>query len=146
MRSRHLCSGLLLTIALVASAKSEGIHWFTDADEAWNAVDLEARPMLVLVTRPGCPFCVRMKNSTLADPLVVQVVNAEYVALQVDQQDDPAFVRDLGIKAFPTLLIISPDDKLIDRVKGYITADQARQRLAAARRTTTALLPENRAR
>jgi thioredoxin-related protein len=146
MRFRHVGWGLLLSIVLVASVKAEGIRWYTDADDAWTEVDQAGRPLMVLVTRQGCPFCVRMKNSTLADPLVVQVVNAEFVALRVDQQEDPAFVRDLGIKAFPTLLIISPDDKLVDRVKGYMNADQTRQRLENARRATTAQRSANRSR
>lgn len=143
MRCRNVGLGLLLSIVLVASVNAEGIRWYTNADDAWNEVDVEGRPLMVLVTRPGCPFCVRMKNGTLADPLVVQVVNAEFVALRVDQQEDPAFVRDLGIKAFPTLLIISPDDKLMDRVKGYMNADQTRLRLENARRATLAHRPQN---
>ncbi len=131
---------------LAASTRAEEIDWYTNADDAWEVVDAQQVPMIVLVTRPGCPHCVRMKNGTLRDPRVVQEVNESFVALHVDQQTDPAFVRELGIKAFPTVLILSPDDQLIDRIKGHITADQARQRFTAARRTTTAARTSNRER
>lgn len=91
----------------------------------------EARPMLLFVTREGCLYCVRMKQQTYADAGVASEITRSFVATTVDGLQQQSLVRQLGVRVYPTTVIISPQNEVLDVIDGFVDSNVLRSRLAA---------------
>ncbi len=144
MRGKIWVAGMCLLAGLgAASASAEDIAWHTDLNKAWIQARAEQRPLLMFVVRDGCTFCDQMKAKTYADAQVANEINESYVALIIDPKQRAGFAKDFKIRAYPTTLVISPQSKVLDRMKGYLPPDKFRQHLtdAEARLNATARVP-----
>lgn len=144
MRGRILVVGMCLVAGLgVASVNAEEITWHTDLNKAWNQARAEQRPLLMFVIRDGCKFCDEMKAKTYANAEVADEINESYVALMIDPKQRAGFAKDFKIEGYPTTLVISPQSKVLDRMKGYLPPEKFRQHLttAEARHNATARVP-----
>jgi thiol:disulfide interchange protein len=123
-----------LLLALSVSAAAEDISWLCDIDEALEIAARDHRPLLVYVTMPDCVHCDRMDQRTFTDPQLAAEISETCVPVKIGAQHHAGFIKANQIKAFPTLLVVSPDKIEIDRIKGFQTSAQVHQRLNAARR------------
>ena len=112
------------------TTQADGIQWYVDLDEAWKSTCESGRPMLLFVTLEKCAYCVKMKNGTYNDDGVVSAITDTFVPAQVDGRQFEELVVRLGIRVYPTTVIISPDREVIDRVNGYVSAKVLQARLA----------------
>ncbi|QDU60061.1 Thiol:disulfide interchange protein DsbD [Planctomycetes bacterium Pan216] len=115
---------IFLSIAIcTAPARSDSgtIRWKTDLEEALVEANRTNRNVLLQVTATWCHFCERMLEETMSRPEVAEEINANYVPLLIDADDHPDIVRRVGIRAFPTTVIIAPSRRIIDRNPGYKT-------------------------
>jgi hypothetical protein len=103
--------------------------WSTDLLSAWQKTQEVQRPLLILITSKTCRYCTLMKQS-YAHPDVALNVRSSFVPVLVDADDVPQLVTALGIKAYPTTLIVAPDRRLMQRIKGYVPPEELKQRLA----------------
>jgi thioredoxin-related protein len=133
---------LLAACALSPAANArEEIIWAATLDEAWELAQEHDRPMLVFITRKNCKYCTMMKSTTYADEKVAREVNNRFVPVMVSAAAAQHLVQKLGIKSYPTTLVIAPDYCLIDEVKGYLPAAEMHRRLGAASHRMAALPP-----
>lgn len=92
---------------------------------------VEHRLRVVLISSDGCAYCERMKAETLPDPAVGRVLeqgmNLEYVNAT---EDDTLTVRH-QLQVYPTILVIKPDGRLVDRIDGYVSPSELVPRLEA---------------
>lgn len=123
--------------------KPAAVTWHTDIDAAWTLAKQQQRPMLIYVSAKNCSWCVRMARETLADAGLQTDVTASCIAVRLDQQTaDRELLKKLGVRVYPTTLIVSPQAKILSRTDGYVTAHDLRQKLRAtteqvAARSTT---------
>ncbi len=140
---------LLATCALIigtanAVRGADEIAWHTDVAEAVAAAGEKDLPLLVYVTSSHCPYCVKMKNQTLSNATLAAEVNRGFVALIVSRGTAPELERRIAVRAYPTTLILRPDESELGRVTGYVSPAQltgSLQRFSAlhlAARTTPA--------
>lgn len=100
----------------IASTKS--IIWLTP-DQVKRDNLSSNRPLLLFVTTQGCSYCVRMKSQTFGDQAIVRHITKNYTALNVDGVKHQQLSKNLGIRVFPTTVLIQPDGKVLDIVRGY---------------------------
>jgi protein disulfide-isomerase len=129
--------GLLMALTLIGTAtpdarSDEAIAWHETWDKAFRAARLDGRPLLVVVTRQQCPYCVRLKAETLADADVARMVSDRFVPLQVEGPRFPALLKRAGVRLYPTILLVSPDNRLVTRIDGYVDAPTLTTRLNEA--------------
>jgi thioredoxin-related protein len=86
--------------------------------------------MLLYVTMDGCTYCTKMVRSTLSDPEVRKMIGASYVAVAIKNSDRPDLMRKLQIRSFPTTLLVSPDGRILNQMKGYVDARRFQRQLA----------------
>jgi hypothetical protein len=72
------------------------------------------------------------KAETYAHRNVVTQVAECFVATTADAEAIPALAEKLGIRVYPTTVIISPDAQIIDSMTGYVWANDMSSRLSAA--------------
>gem|GEM_PF-1077110 len=133
MRRGLIIAGVCLFVGLAISAvRAEEIKWQTDLNQAWRQARAEGRPLLMFVVRDGCTYCEQMKAKTYANSQLASEINETYVTLMVKPKQGTRFARDFKIQGYPTTLVISPQSKVLDRIKGYLPPQKLRQHLNAA--------------
>lgn len=126
---------VLLMVARSGPAAEEAtILWYSDPAEAHQLARQRHVPMLLLVTMDGCFYCAKMKRSTYRDQVVAADIRRHFVAARIDAKKHVKLAQELGVKVYPTTVIISPDYKVMDVIRGYVDARHLRQRMALATR------------
>lgn len=90
-------------------AKQEGKLIFIDAYTDW------------------CGPCKRMASTTFKDAEVAELFNDNFINLKIEMEKDPdgkEVAMAYGVKAYPTLLIINGDGKLVKQAIGMKSKEE----------------------
>lgn len=134
MRRRDFFLGLALVslkLSPLAADEPAGPAWHDDVMLAWHEAQVQQRPLLLYVSMPGCGYCRKMEAESLHHPAIRQQIAAGYVAARMDGRANPQFARRLGVTVYPTTVIVSPENRLLDSLRGYVGPQQLHARLAA---------------
>ncbi len=137
MRIVSLFAFTLLTLSAAVPAAAENnaantIAW-SEITEAWNVVQQEQRPMLLYVTMDGCTYCDLMKKKTYTDPNVISEINTYFVAASANRTQRPDLVKKLGVRTFPTTIVISPKREVLGVMTGFVSSAEFQSKLTAIR-------------
>ncbi|RLS58756.1 MAG: thioredoxin [Planctomycetota bacterium] len=91
----------------------------------------EGKPMLVVFRASWCRFSSELPHTTLADPQVVSM-SGKFICVLVDADRDAAVCRAMGVKAFPTIQLISTNGQELERMSGEMTTPELRTLLREA--------------
>ena len=91
-----------------------------DIDRAWNEVKATNRPLLLFVSMDDCRFCDKMEQETFSHPALARNIRKLFVTAKAKKESDPQLVEQLGVRAYPTTLLISPEGELIARIEGFL--------------------------
>jgi thioredoxin-related protein len=106
-----------------------GVFRWTSYPAAWTAAQRSQRPILVFVTSSRCPHCVRMLSQTFKDADVQQTVVEGFETVYVDRSAHPELVAKLGVRLFPTTVLVGSNNKIMDVLEGYVDAAAFQRRL-----------------
>lgn len=105
---------------------TEGIS-FIEAD--WNKALAEAKKQHKLIFLDAytswCGPCKLLKKNTFSDKAAGDFFNQNYINIAVDMEKGfgPALLKKYNVNAFPTLLIIDENGKLVQFTRGFIPAE-----------------------
>lgn len=74
-----------------------------------------------------CGPCKRMAATSFKEEEVGEIYNEKFINLKIDMEKDadgPEVARMYKVKAYPTLLFINSDGKLIKQSVGFMNSDQ----------------------
>jgi len=130
---------LILTLLLAGISTAVAEHpapalFHDDVNVAWRTAQESQRPLLLFVTTDGCYYCEKMLHTTYEDATVTRQLGATFVAAMVEYDREPVLARRLGVRAFPTTIIIDAQGNVRDSIRGYVKPDQLRARMLAATR------------
>ncbi len=122
MTFRRPLAGLALLGLLLAGpvARSADVAWRKDYAAARIEAQQTNRPLLLTFCMDDCPWCDALDTSTYRDPTVVKFLGERVVPLKVHKDEYPGLVRDLGIQSFPTIVVASPQGRILEVHKGYL--------------------------
>jgi thioredoxin-related protein len=134
MRPTHALLLLALVCVCPRDVAAGEIRWLTDAEKAWTTAKQEQRPLLIYFTSSACHWCAEMKTKTFSDPEVADHINKSFVPLSLRFEDEKELAEALEVTVYPTTVIISlsPEKKLLGRMKGYVPPAAFRKQLAEA--------------
>jgi len=89
--------------------------------------------MLVKVTADWCGYCKRMKAETFTNAGIIGEINATFVAVELNADTNRELIKRMGVQSLPTILVISPDQQILDREEGFRSAAQLSQLLRSYR-------------
>lgn len=69
---------ILLSLLLGSALMAQSIL-FTDLEVAVNLARIEQKKLAIVFTTPTCPYCTKLKNETLTDKTVRELILANYV-------------------------------------------------------------------
>jgi thioredoxin-related protein len=120
---------LMSLIGLQASL-SAGEGWMTDFEAAKAKAAAENKPLLVDFSGSDwCGWCIKLNKEVFSQTAFQEYADDTLVLVELDfprskpqpaelKAQNEALARQYGIRGFPTVLVLSPDGKLIERT-GY---------------------------
>lgn len=111
-------------------AQAGGIVWQKDYGHALRQAEHQRKPVLVVVEARWCGACRKMLRESFSNPVVAARVGSRFIPLQIDSDKQPVLVQSLKVDALPTVIVISPDRRIIGRMVGFRSAAQLEAWLA----------------
>ncbi|MBI5431306.1 MAG: thioredoxin family protein [Planctomycetes bacterium] len=109
-----------------ASPLRDALAWYRGTlDEALVRARAEGRQVVLVFQRNGCKRCEELVEKTLVNPAVVAEL-ADSLCLSIDGESTSGapLVARFGVAEYPTLVWLSPDGSLRDRVVGVLGATE----------------------
>ncbi|HUY92177.1 MAG TPA: thioredoxin family protein [Pirellulales bacterium] len=119
IENRTLFLAVGVAALLASRLDAAEIEWQTDEAKTLQRAASTRRPVIVFVTAPSCHYCALMHRKTFRDPSVVEKVNRSFAALAIDGEQRPQLMEQLGVRAFPTVLVVMPDRKVAAFKEGF---------------------------
>jgi len=117
---------MLLSIMLfntVAMAADNAIHWQAWSQQAFDKARELNKPMLINVGHEGCMACRWMKEDTFTHPEIIELVNANFIAVQVDSEMRPDIGERYSDWAWPATAFNKPDGTQVLAIRGNRKAE-----------------------
>ncbi|MGE3163005.1 MAG: thioredoxin family protein [Burkholderiales bacterium] len=147
-----LALGLCL-VALGARAQQpvEVPEWFPESflefPQDVREAAREGKRMVLYFWQPGCPYCKQIKETTLAEPGIVERMQRQFVPVALNlfgarevewldgrRMSEKALAGALGIRGTPTLIFLDEKGAEVQRLVGYVPPDRFARALQAAAR------------
>jgi len=116
----------LLTIGIPVFAFSQGINFFHGTwSEAMAGAKAEQKLIFVDAYASWCGPCKRMAANVFPDPQVGDYFNANFINLKIDMEkpENSEFAGKYPVSAYPTLLILDAEGKIVHKHVGGLAAD-----------------------
>ena len=116
-----------------ATKTVKGISWQTEFEKAYSTAKEKKQPLLLYVSMEGCHYCNKMDRETYANVDVAKDVTSSFVAVKVKRNEAQNLVRRYGVNIYPTTVIIHPETRRVETIRGFVSASQLKSRLAGIR-------------
>ncbi|MRT94709.1 thioredoxin fold domain-containing protein [Ancylomarina sp. 16SWW S1-10-2] len=120
---------LVIVIAMFVCGNlfSQGINFEHGTwAEAKAKAKAENKIIFVDVYTDWCGPCMRMAASVFKDVKVGELMNSNFISMKIDAEkgEGIAFAKEYEVKAFPTLLFIDGDGKIVSKIIGGKTSEE----------------------
>ena len=141
---------IIFTFCLNTNAQ-EKVNWIS-FEKAVEANKNNPKPFLVDIYTDWCGWCKKMDRDTYANPVIAKYINKNYHAIKMDGEGkEPITYKDYTFKfknqgrtgyhelsallmngklTYPMTVILSKEEKLLDRIPGYLDAKKMEMVLA----------------
>ena len=68
-------------LVLATSLFADGIHWAKDYESGIKQATKEKKPVMFVISRHTCKYCVILEKNTFSDKRVIDKLNKEYVSI-----------------------------------------------------------------
>ena len=113
-----------LTLAMIAAsdANAQKIAWQSDINHAAQTSQKTKKPMLIEVGASWCGYCKKMQRETFQNAHIAKHVNACFIPVSIDADAEKKLVQSMGVRAFPTTVIVSPEMRIVQVIEGFQSA------------------------
>jgi len=127
---RKILTTALFTLLGLQASLSAGEGWMTDFKAAKAKAAAENKPILVDFTGSDwCGWCIKLDKEVFSQAAFQEYAEEELVLVELDfprakkqsaelKAQNEALAQHYGIRGFPTILVLSPEGKLIEKT-GY---------------------------
>jgi uncharacterized protein YyaL (SSP411 family) len=100
------------------------IDWVQTEQKAISLARRFNLPILVYVKSSDCGYCRKMEREVWSNPQIIAMVDAGFIPLELNAERDAETVAAMGIRAFPTTLIFTPNVQFVNGAPGYMPPNQ----------------------
>jgi len=119
---------LLSTLSSAALAQSSqrptagqsAIFNQSSVEQAWATAVAEKKILLVMFTSDHCHFCTKMLDETYSHPAIQRMLAKDTETVLAKAEDYRALIKRMGIRGYPTTLLISPQGEVLDLLEGFV--------------------------
>jgi hypothetical protein len=102
---------IVLVIMVFALHKQTSINWLTNYDEAVQISKQQNKPMLLAFYKPNEPMVTDTFNNTYNNPAVKRFVEANFIPVLINVDEQPDLARKFHINYYPTHYVKNPDSE-----------------------------------
>lgn len=113
---------LAVVVGWGTPARAQEVRWRQDYAAARKEAAAAGRPLLLDFGNDGCVWCRKLDATTFRDRGVVALLNERVIPVKVDGTRDEWLARAAGVEAYPTLVLVAADGKVVARHEGYADA------------------------
>jgi len=103
------------------------IAWHRDLRRAIEVARAEGKLIVADVYTDWCGWCKKMDKTVYSDPAIV-ALSRQQVFLKVNAEDrgeGQSFAREMGVKGYPTTIVLDGQGGVLNVAQGYISSPQA---------------------
>ncbi|MDR2905658.1 MAG: DUF255 domain-containing protein [Helicobacteraceae bacterium] len=106
----------------VSAANLSAVDWYDNYGAALEKAREENKKVLVVVMRQSCPWCRKLINETLPAEAIDAKIQAEFVPLMLDTENNPREVDRSRLRAesVPASYILNPSGEIVNAQMGYL--------------------------
>jgi thiol:disulfide interchange protein len=98
---------------------SQPVVWLENYGAAFHESRRTGKPLLIRIGSVWCGACRQMKQTSLADHRVQQLIAEHFVPLDLDADRNPDLVQAFAVNMYPTTFVVAPDRTILQRMVGY---------------------------
>ena len=102
-----------------AQHAGDEIEWLTDLDAALAKSKETGRPVMVDFFATWCPPCKMLDAQTYSDSRVIEA-SKNWIMVRIDVDKNKALAQQYQISSIPTIVVLQPDGKEVNRTAGFI--------------------------
>ena len=117
---------IVLTLLLGATLFGAEVHWAKDYKSGISQAIKEHKPVLFIISRDTCKYCVLLDNTTLKNEQVVKELNKNFVAIRSWTNEGDYIPREIAQRTpgLPGIWFLYSDGTpMYQPLLGYIKAD-----------------------
>lgn len=128
MKKLTVLTGLVIALALAnpcaaSLVTDHGAAYYTTLDEALAASQKDSKPTIIKFYTDWCYWCKVMDTGTLEKQSAIDAFNKQYVLTKINAEVDTNIAAKYAISGYPTIVMLDKDGVEIDRIVGYLPAD-----------------------
>ncbi len=114
------------------TALIQEVRWRYDYPAARKEAQEKSLPLVIDFGTKNCFWCKKLDETTLRDPQVVTTINERFVPLRIDAEQERQLAQFLRISSYPTVVLASPDGRILGTLEGYQEANPFHEHLHRA--------------
>ena len=107
------------TVALEEYKMGQVSKIYYDYNEALALAKKEKKNLFIFFQRTHCPWCKKLRNTTLQDEALTQQLNEEYVVLILDRDKTTTYPAQYKVIGVPVIYLVDTDEKVHVIEQGY---------------------------
>ena len=112
------------TCASATPAAAQDVRWRHDYAAARKEATASGRPLLLDFGTEACVWCRKLDATTFRDRTVIELLNNSFIPVKVDGDREAWLTKTVGVQAYPTLVLIAADGKVLARHEGYADVEK----------------------
>lgn len=102
---------------LPASAGEE-IKWMS-LEAAKVEAQKTGKPIMISFYTTWCGYCKKLERETFREPAVIKTLNAYFLPVKLDGDDEAGLARKYLVRGFPTIVFVDAEGKTLLASPGY---------------------------
>ena len=114
----------ILACGMSASFAGGHVNNTTDLNKAIEQAHAQNKSIMLLFDQDDCYYCHEMKEKTLSNPDVISKLNEGYITVIIDVNEQTNTASKYKVFGTPTIIFLDSNQKQIDKIDGYVGADE----------------------
>ena len=106
------------------------IQWQAYSQDSFYKAKKEHRLILLFGFTDWCPWCKKMRATTLQDSTVIKLINDHFVPIALNLDTDNDIASQYNMVGLPTTVILDSNNHIVQTYAGYITPEEFAKNLA----------------
>ncbi|WP_298534209.1 thioredoxin family protein [uncultured Methanobrevibacter sp.] len=102
----------------------DGLNVSFDLEQSLKDAKLENKTVMIIFDQSSCVYCEILKENTLTDSKVQDVINEKYIPTIVDVNKNPMIASYYNVYGTPTMVFVSGDEDFVYQIDGYLDPEE----------------------
>jgi len=127
---------ILMMLILASSLIASDVNWAKDYDSGMKTALKQNKPVLFVISRDTCKYCIILDDTTLKDEKVVKTLNKDFVAVRSWTNEGDFIPREIAqnTPGLPGIWFLLPNgDPMFQPLLGLVKKDPFLDALAVVK-------------